>query len=224
MSEKGKMAAGRKAAELIAPGMIVGLGSGTTAAHFIRSLIERCKGHFKVRAVSSSHASATLARQGGIDLIDINEAPHIDLTVDGADEIDSKKRMIKGGGGAHTREKILASASREMIVIVDESKCVKQIGTQKLPIEILPFGSEITRHKIAALGFKGNWRMNQDGRPFTTENGNLLLDLHFPSPPPSPEELDCKIRAIVGVVETGFFFHLAGRVIVGFDDGRTEIR
>src|SRR5579863_8814486 len=123
-NKEAKQAAGREAAKWIEPGMIVGLGTGSTATYFIESLIERVKKGLKIQAVASSHESAKLARSGGIEMLHLNDAPRVDVTVDGADEIDSQKRMIKGGGGAHVREKILAAASREMVVIVDESKLV----------------------------------------------------------------------------------------------------
>lgn len=224
MNEDGKIAAGRKAAEWIESGMIVGLGSGSTAHHFIKALIERCRKGLRIKAVASSRASADLAKKGGIEIEDINEVSHIDITVDGADEIDSKKRMIKGGGGALLREKILASSSNEMVVIVDESKLVPSLGHSKLPVEILFYGSPATRAKIESLGHEGHWRQNDTGTLFITENGNLLFDIQFPSPPRSPEQIHDAIRSIPGVIDTGFFFDLAGRVIVGFPDGRTEIR
>ncbi len=224
MTNDAKIAAGRKAVEWIENGMIVGLGSGSTSECFIHSLVEECKKGLRIKAVSSSRNSTDLAKKGGIEVLDINSVPRIDITVDGADEIDPKKRMIKGGGGAHVREKILASSSNEMIVIVDETKLVSSLGKGKLPVEILFFGSPATRMKIEQLGFQGKWRLNNDGTFFITENGNLLFDIHFLSPPLSPEEIEIQIRQIPGVIDTGFFFNLAGRVIVGYPDGKTEIR
>lgn len=221
MSQEAKIAAGARAVELIKDGMIVGLGSGSTAERFIESLI---KSKRKVTTVSSSRASADLAKKGGLEVLDINSVSHIDITVDGADEIDPKKRMIKGGGGAHVREKILASASNEMVVIVDQTKLVPTIGTKKLPIEILFYGSPATRSKIEQLGHPTKWRMKEDGTLFVSDNGNLILDLYFDSPPESPEELHIALIQIPGVVDTGFFFNLAGRVIIGFPNGKTEIR
>lgn len=224
MSKEAKWAAGRKAAEWIRSGMIVGLGSGSTAECFIHSLIERCKNGLHIKAVASSRASANLAQKGGIELLDINSVPRIDITVDGADEIDTKKRMIKGGGGAHVREKILACASGEMVVIVDETKLVPSIGYSKLPVEILFYGSPSTRSKIEEIGFGGKWRQNDDQETlFITENGNLIFDIHFEAPPETPEEVHQMIRSIPGVVDTGFFFNLAGRVIVGYHNGKVEI-
>lgn len=224
MNEEAKKAAGRKAAEWIEKGMIVGLGSGSTAGYFIESLIERCRKGLSIQAVASSHASAKAAQKGGIEVIDINSVPRIDITVDGADEIDPQKRMIKGGGGAHLREKILANASRELVIIVDESKLVPALGHAKLPVEIVFYGSPATRSKIEHLGFSGKWRTNADHTLFITDNGNLLFDIHFPSPPPHPEAIDEQLRRIPGVIDTGFFFHLAGRVIVGYPDGQVKIQ
>jgi len=221
--QKGKIAAGQKAAEWIKDGQIVGLGTGSTATCFIDSLIERCRHGLNITAVSSSRASAEQARQGGIEVLDINEAPRIDITVDGADEIDPKKRMIKGGGGAHVREKILASASDEMVVIVDETKLVPTVGRGKLPVEILFYGSPSTRKKLEDLGYQGRWRLNEDKTLFITENGNLLFDILFEIPPLAPEQDHEKIIHIPGVVDTGFFFGYAGRVIVGYSDGSIKI-
>jgi len=222
--ENAKRAAGAKAAEFIENGMIVGLGTGTTAAYFIESLIQRCKKGLKIQGVASSRHSADLAKKGGIQVLDINAAPRVDITVDGADEIDPKKRMIKGGGGAHVREKILACASTEMVVIVDESKLVPSIGKAKLPVEILFYGSPATRMRIEVLGYQGRWRMNPDGALFLTENGNLIFDIQFPSPPLHPEKDHEKLIHIPGVIDTGFFFDIAGRVVVGYANGRVEVR
>ena len=223
MHEIAKIAAGKKAAEWIESGMIVGLGTGSTAKAFIQALVERCRSGFKIQAVSSSRASADLARKGGIEVLDINEVPRVDITVDGADEIDPQKRMIKGGGGALLREKILACASRELVVVVDESKQVSALGRGKLPVEIVFYGSPSTRRKLEDLGYQGHWRHNPDDTLFVTENGNLIFDIQFDAPPRSPETEHEKIRQIPGVVDTGFFFHLAGRVIVGHFSGQVSI-
>ena len=222
--EIAKRAAGRKAAMFIEKNMIVGLGTGSTALYFIEALIERFREGLAIRAVASSRGSAEMAKKGGIPVLDINAVPRIDVTVDGADEIDPKKRMIKGGGGAHVREKILASSSEEMVVIVDETKLVASLGKARLPVEVLFFGSPATRMKIEALGYSGRWRTNCDGSFFLTENGNLLFDIEFPAPCTHPEEDHRKISEIPGVIDTGFFFHLAGRVVVGYRDGKVQVR
>ncbi len=224
MSTEAKMAAGRKAAESIESGMIVGLGTGSTAEHFIHALIERSKKGLRIQGVSSSRASTELAKKGGIEILDINSVPRIDVTVDGADEVDPKKRLIKGAGGAHVREKILASSSTELIILIDPSKLVPSLGRGKLPVEVLFYGSPATRTKIENLGFQGKWRLNDDGTLYITENGNLLFDIYFESPPSSPEETNDAIRSVPGVVDTGFFFNLAKRIIIGYPNGKTEIR
>lgn len=226
--EKAKRAAGERAATLIENGMIVGIGTGSTVYYFIQALILKCRQGMKIKAAASSNQSAEIAKTGGIPLYDINELSHIDITVDGADEIDPKMRMIKGGGGAHVREKILAAASEEMIVIVDETKLVSELGHTKLPVEILPFGSSFTRKQIEHLGFSGKWRcsdstsLNQE--LFVTDNGNFLFDIYFKTPPEIPEKVHEDLIQLPGVVDTGFFFNLARRVIVGKSDGSTIIK
>jgi ribose 5-phosphate isomerase A len=222
--EKIKQAVGYKAAELIQNDMLVGLGTGSTVYYFIEKLIERVKGGLHIKAVSSSIKSTELAAKGGIKLVDINTLSHLDLTVDGADEIDAQKRMIKGGGGALLREKILASMSRELVIVVDESKLSHELGQQKLPVEIVPFAHGITLKKIEKLGYKASFRKAKDGSLYLTDNGNHIIDIAFPGPLAAPEEVDTELQKIPGVVETGFFFHLAGRVIVGFKDGQVVIK
>lgn len=222
--EKAKEAAGRKAAEWIENGMIVGLGSGSTVSYFIEALAEQCRKGLHIQAVASSRQSAEKAKKGGISLVDINAAARIDIAVDGADEIDPQKRMIKGGGGAHVREKILASASSEMVVIVDESKLVPKLGRSKLPVEILYFGSPATRKNIEKFGYQGKWRTDENGALFITENGNLLFDILFNAPLSHPEKDHEQLIHIPGVVDTGFFFGLAGRVIVGSPNGTVQIK
>lgn len=222
--EKIKQAVGYKAAELIQNDMLVGLGTGSTVYYFIEKLIERVRQGLRIKAVSSSIRSAEQAAKGGIQLVDINTLSHLDITVDGADEIDSEKRMIKGGGGALLREKILASMSHEMIVVVDESKLCHQLGKHKLPVEIVSFAHEVTLKKIEKLGYKAAFRKEKDGSLYLTDNGNPIIDITFPSPLASPEKDHDALCKIPGVVETGFFFHLAGRVIIGFEDGQVVIK
>jgi len=220
--ELAKKAAAAKAASLIEEGMTVGLGTGTTALYFIDALAERCKKGLKVKTVASSERSAAQARQGGIDVSGIDAVSSIDITVDGADEIDPQKRMIKGGGGALLREKIVASMSREMIVIVDETKLVLKLGKAKLPLEIVPFGHAATIGRLKRLGFPGTLRGGAD--PFITDNGNYICDVQLdPDKVRLPEDHE-RLVQIPGVIETGFFIDLAGRVVVGFSDGETKIQ
>jgi ribose 5-phosphate isomerase A len=220
---KGKKVAAYRAAEFIQDGMIVGLGTGSTAAFFIEALSLRYKtGLMLEGVVPSSKRSAELARLSSLPVRNLNDVDRIDITVDGADEIDSLKRMIKGGGGAHMREKILAFCSKEMVVIVDESKIVSTVGMTKLPIEILPFGATKTGTNLETLGYEGHWRAEDEVR-FITENGNYIYDIPFKTPPLEPERLDQQILRIPGVLETGFFFNLAGRVVIGYENGSVSI-
>lgn len=222
-SSRAKEAAGYAAAELIQHGMVVGLGTGSTATFFIKRLVERCREGLKIQAVATSVKSMLLAAEGGIPLLEINSLTSLDVDIDGADEIDPKKRMIKGGGGALVREKIVASMSREMIVVIDRSKLVNDLGKFPLPVEIISFGYRATVNHLERLGYRGVLRQTSDKVLYTTDNGNFIYDIHFNGPIAHPEKEDAAIRAIPGVVDTGFFFHLAGRVIVGNDDGSVEI-
>jgi len=225
-SENMKKNAGYLAASFVQNGMTIGLGTGTTAKYFIEKIAERIqKEQLKLHAVASSSKSLEQAQKLGIPILDINTLTSIDLTVDGADEIDEKKRMIKGGGGALLREKILASMSKEMIVIVDESKVVPRLGHRKLPLEIATFAHQVTLHRIQKLGFEATFRLQKDFKEFyITDNGNYLIDVQFPSPLEQPEKENALIREIPGVLDTGFFFHLAGRVIIAFTDGQVIVK
>ncbi len=217
-----KKAAGYAAAELIENEMLVGLGTGSTVFHFINRLIERTKEGLSIQAVSSSLNSENQAKKGGIPFADINTITSIDITVDGADEIDGEKRMIKGGGGALLREKILANTSREMIVIVDESKVVEKLGKHPLPLEILPFAREAIIDKIKKFGFHGTLREHHKDGPYVTDNGNMIYDIHFESLRDDPEKDHEKLLRIPGVLETGFFLSHAGRVFIGKGDGTVD--
>lgn len=222
--EECKKAVAAKAASLIQDGMIVGLGTGSTAHYFIEQLIQRCKQGLKIQAVASSERSLEQARKGGIPLADINTLKTLDMYVDGADEIDPQKRMIKGGGGAMLREKILAKMSREMIVIIDESKLVQKLGNRPLPVEIVPFGHTATIHQLQLLGYTGTLRKASDNALYVTDNHNYLFDIHLDSFPQDPPMSHEQIISIPGVVDTGFFFDLAGRVVIGFLDGRVVVQ
>lgn len=219
-----KEAAGKAAAELIERDMLVGIGTGSTAAFFIKHLAVRCRQGLKIIAVATSQRSYDLARSEGISLVDINTVTTLDIAVDGADEIDAQKRMIKGGGGALLREKIIASMSGEMVVVIDAQKRVDYLGKFPLPVEIVPFAFKATQYHFEQLGFKGSIRTTGNGQQYVTDNQNLIFDVHLEYPCQNPEVIDAQIRSIPGVVETGFFFKLAGRVITGFPDGRVEIR
>lgn len=222
--EEIKKNVGYKAAELLENNMLVGLGTGSTTFYFIERLIQRFQQGLKVEVVASSQQSFVQAKQGGLNLLDIDRLSSLDLTVDGADQIDSQKRMIKGAGGAHVREKIMASMSREMLVIIDESKIVKELGKIKLPVEILPFAATATIHHIEQAGYKGFLRTNADQSLYITDNQNYLFDIYFPTFISFPEQEHQKLIQIPGVIDTGFFFNLAKRVIIGFFDGQIVIK
>lgn len=219
-----KKAVGYKAAELIEDGMLVGLGTGSTTYFFIERLSERCQEGLSIRAAASSQHSFNQAKLGGVPLVDINTITSLDITVDGADEIDPQKRMIKGGGGAHVREKIIANMSRELLIIIDESKLVPELGTCKLPVEVLPFAHMATLHHIEKAGYKGSFRKAKDGSLFVTDNHNLIIDIHFNKTRQNPEDDHETLIRLPGVVDTGFFFNLAGRIIVGFSDGQIVVK
>ncbi len=219
----GKKLAGEAAAELVQEGMHIGLGTGSTANYFIRRLAERCNSGLKITAVASSEKSAALACSLGIPVVNIESFIELDLVIDGADEIDPQKRMIKGGGGALLREKIIASMAHEMIVIVDSKKCVSQLGSFPLPIEIIPFAWKATVHHLNNKKLLGDIRLTAEKTPFITDNGNYIYDITNDALMGDLEVLNQDLLAIPGVVETGFFFNLAGRVIIGYPDGKVKI-
>lgn len=219
-----KKALGTAAADLIEDGMTVGLGTGSTAFYFIQRLIERCKEGLKIQAAASSQKSFLQAKDGGIPLLDINRITSIDITVDGADEIDPLNEMIKGGGGAAIREKIIASMSREVVIIVDETKLVNQLGKHPLAVEVIPFAPAATEHKLQHIGYTGKWRSRADGSLFITDNGNYIFDIHFDQLRKDPRKDHEMIIGVPGVVGTGFFFDLASKVIIGFLDGQILTR
>lgn len=223
MPDQIKKEIAKKAVSLVQTGMLVGLGTGTTAHFFIEKLIERHRVEgLQITAIATSEKSASLAREGGIPVLDMDAFTKIDLTIDGADEIDPRKRLIKGGGGALLREKIVAASSTEMVVIAEESKLVKNLGRFGLPVEIVSFGSRATLSKLYDLGYSGKLRM-KDGSPYVTDNGNNIFDIRFDPVCLNPTQDQEKISSVPGVVETGFFTGIAGRIILGFHDGRVEI-
>ncbi|CAN7189291.1 ribose-5-phosphate isomerase RpiA [Paenibacillus sp. LjRoot56] len=212
-----KKAAAEQAVAEIREGMIVGLGTGSTAYWAIQGLGARVQNGLHIQAVATSVASENLAKELGIPLIPFADISEIDVTIDGADEVDSAWHLIKGGGGALLREKIVAFSSRKLIIVVDESKVVAQLGAFPLPVEVVKFGYELTIRKLRALGCKPKVRA-ADRQPFVTDNGNYIIDCDFGSIP-NPAELHQAINGIPGVVENGLFIGMASQVIVGYKDG-----
>ena len=208
-------------------GMKLGLGSGSTAAHFVRALGERVAAGLDVVGVPTSEGTAALAEAVGIRLTTLDAEPDLDLTVDGADELDGRLRLIKGGGGALLREKIVASCSRRMIVIAEGAKEVAMLGRFALPVEVVPFGASATAARIAAVagnhGCRGEvLQRRRDGAPFISDGGHWIYDCAFGAIP-DPEGLGTALLAIPGVVEHGLFIGLASMAILGTDDGTRVI-
>lgn len=222
MENRAKQVAALEAVKWIKNGMIIGVGTGTTVYYFIQELIQQCQKGLQISAIPTSVKTHNLL-EGKIPIGDINKIEQIDITVDGADEINEKKEMIKGGGGALFREKMVASLSKEMIVIVDYTKQVKQLGQFPLPVEIVPFAYMCTIKRLKNLGYNPIIRRNPDGEIFITDNEHFILDIHFQKIPQNLGNDHEKIRNVIGVVETGYFSNLAGPVITGFPDGTVKI-
>ena len=226
--DEAKRAAAAKAIEsFLQDGMTIGLGSGTTSRFFVRILGERVKDGLRVVGVPSSKSTGELAQEVGIPLADLNDVEQLDLTIDGADEIDAKGRMIKGGGANLLWEKIVASASRKMVAIVDESKKVQRLGRFPLPIEVVPFAWRSTERHLQNL-FKRNGyadvRIDVRGgteKPLITDSGHYLLDCHLQTIA-DPESLALNLNQIPGVVEHGLFIGIATNAAVGKADGTAE--
>jgi ribose 5-phosphate isomerase A len=212
-----KQYSGRRAAELIADGMVVGLGTGTTVYWTLQRLGERVREGLRIRGIPTSRRTEELARSLGIPLTSFAEVGELDLTVDGADEIDPGLNLIKGGGGALLREKIVAAASRRMVVVADRSKLVPTLGAQPLPVEVVPFGQEVTIRRLTALGCVPALR-RLNGKPFVTDNGNFIIDCAFGAIA-HPAHLERELKLVTGVVETGLFVGRASLAIIGTSDG-----
>ena len=217
-----KQLAGERATEYVENGMVVGLGTGSTAFYAIQKLGERVRQGLTIRGIPTSEQSRKQAKEEGIPLTDFSQITRIDLTIDGADEVDPAFHLTKGGGGALLREKIVASATRVQIIVADESKLKDRLGAFPLPVEVVPFGWEATRNRLADLGCDPVVRMLKN-TPFQTDNGNLILDCPF-GRIDDPPALETQIRSICGVVETGLFIHLAHRIVIGKTDGTLEER
>jgi len=217
-----KLEAAERALKLVAPGMKLGLGSGSTAHRFVDLVGKRVAAGLEIRCVATSEATEAQAKALGVPLSSLDQLMELDLTVDGADEIDPNLRLIKGGGGALLREKIVASASKRMVVIADSSKLAPRLGAFPLPIEVVPFGLAATRRHIerafAELGLAGPIRLRGESSPFVTDGGHYILDCSLGSIA-EPERLSEILSPIPGVVEHGLFIGLARAAIIAGPEG-----
>ena len=229
-ADAAKRVAALRACDYVESGMRVGLGTGSTAAWLVKSLGEMVQEDgLEITAVATSSRTATLANAVGINVVSLDEARWLDLTIDGADEFDADFNLIKGGGGALLQEKIVATASDRMIVIADRSKQVGTLGAFPLPVEVLKFGWQTSKTLIEemitgldVLGDNVTLRMNGDD-PYLTDEGNLILDLHLQRIG-NPRQLALVLNQIPGVVENGLFVDICDMIIIGDPDGRAEVR
>ena len=228
--DKAKFVAAKRAVDFVEDGMRVGLGTGSTAAWMVRCLGEMVRDDgLKIRGVPTSTRTADLAREVGIEVISLDEAKWLDVTIDGADEFDANLNLIKGGGGALLQEKIVATASDQMVVIADVGKEVETLGAFPLPVEVIPFGWQTTKSLIEellismdVLGRDATLRMNGE-TPFITDEGNYILDLHL-GRIGNAQQLSLAMNQMPGVVENGLFIDICDVVVLGYGDGRVETR
>ena len=220
--DKPKQQAAERALELVRDGQVIGLGTGSTSKFAIEGLGRLVREGLSIKGVPTSIATERMSRDLGIPLVDLNDAGVIDITLDGADEVDPNFNMIKGGGGALTREKLVALASVKRVILVDESKLVSKLGqTRLLPVEVLPFASTMSARLLTGLGCVAHLRRHGQA-PFVTDNGNHILDCAF-GLIDDPADLEKRIKLVPGVIESGLFVGIAQTLIIGFDD-RVEIR
>lgn len=227
--ETAKFVCAKRASEMVEDGMKVGLGTGSTAAWLVKCLGDRVRNEgLRMSGVPTSNRTADLAREVGINVISLAEARWLDLTIDGADEFDPDLNLIKGGGGAHLQEKIVATASDRMVVITDASKQVQTLGKFPLPLEVIPFGWQASRllveELLSGIGYpdpRAQLRLNGD-KPFVTDEGNHVIDLHLDRIK-DVRQLAMLLNQIPGVVENGLFLDICDSVVIGHQDGRVDV-
>lgn len=215
-----KRIAAIRAASYVANGMCVGLGTGSTAKYAVLELGRRVQQEgLQIQCIATSRASHDLALELGIPLVDWDSVRKFDITIDGADEVDPSFRLIKGGGGALMREKIVASATATQIIVVDRNKLKPFLGTFPLPVAVVPFGWQYTKERLSEeFCCEITVRATKDGQTFVSDDNLMVLDMHFNGPLPDPDTFDARLKTIVGVVESGLFVGLCHRVIVGNAD------
>jgi ribose 5-phosphate isomerase A len=222
-NDQEKEAAARASLQFVKNGQVVGLGTGSTAAYFIRLLGAEVRNGLRIRGIPSSDRSKEQAAGLGIPLITLDECQEIDVTVDGADEVDPQLRLIKGGGGALLREKIVASASRQLVIVADATKRVPVLGKFPLPVEVIKFAQAVVRRKIEALGAAVEMRLGTDGKPYLTDENNYILDCRF-GQIPDADGLARQLSDMPGVVEHGLFIGMASVVLVANGSEVVELR
>jgi len=226
MTHAAKEAAGRHAARFVEDGMTVGLGTGSTVHFTLVALAERIRTEqLALRCVPTSLDTQDKAREMGIPLVTLDQVASIDVTIDGADEVDGDFAMIKGGGGALLREKVVASLSRREVIVVHGSKVVERLGLRfLLPVEVVPFARPVVARRLAELGAVSGVRMRAEREPYLTDNGNQILDCKFEHGIVEPAALEDALNRIPGVVENGLFVGLAHVLVIGDDEGRVVVR
>ena len=219
-----KQAAAEKAVEFVRDGMVLGLGTGSTVQFALDKIAQRVREGLRVQGVPTSLRTEVSSRELGIPLLSLEKVSEIDLTIDGADEVDPQFAMIKGGGGALLREKIVASITREEVIVVGRDKLVEKLGAKfLLPVEVLPFGWKPAAAALEKLGSAPYLRKTPEGETFVTDNGNYILDCRF-GPIEDAAALEAEVDRIPGVLECGLFVGLADRLVIGDEDGAVEVR
>jgi len=222
-----KQAAAERGAELVQSGMVLGLGSGTTSTLMVQSIGRKLReGALRnILGVPSSNGIAAVARESGVPLTTLDDHPRLDLNLDGADEVDTNLGLVKGLGGALLWEKIVATASKQVVILVDDTKLVTRLGTKApLPVEVVPFGWKTHLAFVESLGGKPTLRTEPDGRPFVTDEGNYILHCRFEGGIANPADLEARLLGRAGIVGTGLFLGVAHQVIVGKADGVEVLR
>ncbi len=221
-----KEIAGRRAADMVQDGMTVGLGTGSTVWFTLLRLAQRAEQEgLSIQGVPTSVDTQVKAGKLGLPLLSLDEVQEIDLTIDGADEVDPAFHMIKGGGGALLREKVVAHISRREVIVVGRNKVVERLGTTfRLPVELVPFARPVVERELSSLGAEVQLRMDEAGQPFITDNHNQILDCHFAQGIADPPAFEQRIDRIPGVVESGLFIDLAHVIVIGDEDGSCEVR